>query len=172
MDSSLLRGQRRLVVRKRLRLFVNRYDVFGQSRDPIAFVDAPRNSREVVLYRDDQRGAAVATAKARHENRWLDGFEVTAGEELGLVRAESKWGPRHWFVERPDRESLTGRERSAVGAFFRGIGGLFAVLPARWDFGAFAVHRRFGLPRYVVEISDDDLDRRLVAAQIAILDAY
>jgi hypothetical protein len=34
------------------------------------------------------------------------------------------------------------------------------------------VRRRFGLTRYVVEIKGDDLDRRLVVAQVAIMDAY
>ncbi len=160
-------------MRKRFRLFVNRYDVFGPSPDPIAFVDAPRNSREVLIYRDDLRNTTFATAKARHEHRWLDGFEVSAGESLGLVRAESRWGPRQWVVERPGRDdSLTARERSTFGAFLRGVGGLFALLPASYDFGGFTVRRRFGLTRFVVEIKDDDLDRRLVVAQIAIMDAY
>jgi len=162
-------------VRKRFRLFVNHYDVFGQSPEPIAFVDAPRGGREVLTYRDDRRGTVDVSAKARDEHRWLDGFEVAAGAKLGVVRAESRWGPRQWVVEPAEREPLRARERSALGAFLRGIGGLFALLPSRFDFGAFTVHRRFGLTRYVVEFAADSsstVDPRLVLALVVVLDAY
>lgn len=175
MDSGLLDGQRRLVVRKRLRLWVGVYDVFGQHpKHPIAYARAQRSAPEVTVHRDEGRGPVQFTVRARDSNRPIDALEVAADEPIGVVRAKPNWGPRQWFVEPLAGPAITGRERSVVGSFLRGIGGLLSVIPAHFDFGpAFTVHRRFGVrPRYVVEVNDDTLDRRLVTALVVALDWF
>jgi hypothetical protein len=169
--------QRQLVVRKRLRLFATRYDVLGRpSRDQLAYVDAAHGGPSTV-YRDESRADTLFALRTRahHLPAQCTDVEDPDGRIVGTLRAVTGTGRRVWHLESDDRPTVTGRERSVLGAFLRGV--QFGWLPAHFDFTvdgrpAFTVHRRFGLARYVVEIADDGLDRRLVVAQVVALDAF
>jgi hypothetical protein len=169
----LTTDQRHLLVRKRLRPFADEYDVLVRpSDDLVAFARKSRFAQELTVYRNEGRGEVLLTATMSAPRMVL---EVTADEPIGSIRIEPAWGRRVWHVEPAAGESIRGRERSAVGAFF---GGIFSRVPGHFEFttdarAVFTVRRRFGLRRrFTVEIGDDTLDRRLAVALALALDAF
>lgn len=169
----LTTDQRRLLVRKRLRPFRDEYEVRAEpSGDPVAYARKARFAPELSVYRNDSRAEVLCTARAGTP---VTVIEVEAAEPLGRIRLEQVWGPRVWHVEPAAGEPVRGSERSRIGAV---LGSLFGRVPAHFDFTAdertaFTVRRRFGLHRrYLVDIADDSLDRRLVVAQVLALDAF
>jgi uncharacterized protein YxjI len=187
VDLNTLQAQQTLLVRQRLTLMVNRYEVRvpepgGAAGAVVAFAQQKRMAfrEQVTLYTDESRRHVLAGFKARSVMDLRATYDVTdaSGTPIGLFRKDFARSLLRstWHVEQPGLGSMTGQERNVVVAVIRRFGEL-SFWPYHFDFvrggtPAFTVEKRWGIrDSYVVTIQDDQLDRRLVIAMAVALDA-
>jgi uncharacterized protein YxjI len=188
MDIQQLQALQRLIVRQRVRLMVNQYEVRaaqpdGSEGDLLAFAQQKRLAfkEQVTLYADDTKQQPVLGFKARQVLDLGATYDVTdaGGTPIGLFRKDfAKSLLRStWHVEQPGLGVATGQERNLAVALLRRFVDWLSWLPYHFDFTvdgqlAFSVVKKWGLrDRYVVEVHDPRLDRRLVIAMAVGLDA-
>jgi uncharacterized protein YxjI len=182
-----LQAQTQLIVRQRIRMLVNQYEVRGalpdgSEGDLYAFAQQKRMAfrEQVTLYTDETKQEAVLGFKARQVMDLGATYDVVdaGGTPIGSFRKDfAKSLLRStWLVDQPDLGTVTGAERSMAVAVIRRLIDV-AWLPYHFDFTidgspAFTVEKKFGLrDRYIVNIQDPRLDRRLVATMAIALDA-
>jgi uncharacterized protein YxjI len=183
-----LQAQRQLHIRQRLRLMVNQYEVRavapdGSEGEMLAFAQQKRLAfkEQVTLYSDDTKQQPVLGFRARQVLDLGATYDVTdaAGTPIGLFRKDFGQSLLRstWHVEQPGLGQITGQERSLPVALLRRFVDSLSWLPYHFDFTmngqpAFSVVKKWGLrDRYVVEIHNPQLDRRLVIAMAVGLDA-
>jgi uncharacterized protein YxjI len=188
MELQRLQAEQRLIVRQRVRLMVNQYEVHavqpdGSEGELLAFAQQKRMAfkEQVTLYADDSKQQPVLGFKARQVIDLGATYDVTdaAGNAIGLFRKDFKKSLLRstWIVEQPGLGAATGQERSLVVAVLRRFVDYLSWLPYHFDFTvdgrpAFSVVKKWGLrDRYVVEVQDPRLDRRMVIAMAVALDA-
>lgn len=195
MDLETLQTQQRLLIRQRVRLMVNQYEVRAESPDGsegelIAFAQQKRMAfkEEVTLYSDDDKRHPLFAFKARKVIDLSSAYDVTdpQGKPIGVFRKDFKASllASTWHLEQPGLDVTTGSERNKTVAILRRVWDFIPYvenLPFAWPYHfdftangqeAFSVEKKFGFrDRYVVDIKDPRLDRRLVIAQAVALDA-
>ncbi|WP_329238303.1 hypothetical protein OG417_35570 [Actinoallomurus sp. NBC_01490] len=195
MDFETLQTQQRLLVRQRVRPMVNQYEVHTEAADGsegelVAFAQQKRMAfkEQVTIYTDDTKQHALFGFKARKRLDLASAYDVTdpQGRPIGVFRKDFKASliASTWHLEQPGLGVTTGSERNKTVAILRRVWDFIPyveILPFAWpyhfDFTAdgqetFSVDKRFGLrDRYVIDIKDPRLDRRLVIAQAVALDA-
>jgi uncharacterized protein YxjI len=195
MDFEKLQAQRRLLIRQRITLMVNRYEVHteapgGAEGEMVAFAQQKRMAfkEQVTLYTDESRQFVLAAFRARKVIDLSSTYDITDhnGQPIGNFRKNFKKSlvSSTWHLEQPNLGITTGTERNQFVAVLRRLWNFIPYaenLPFAWpyhfDFTAgdqvvFSVEKKFGLrDRYVVDINDPRLDRRLVIAQAVGLDA-
>ncbi|GLY91875.1 hypothetical protein [Actinoallomurus iriomotensis] len=195
MDFETLQAQQRLLIRQRVRLMVNQYEVHTETADGsegelVAFAQQKRMAfkEEVTIYTDDSKQHPLFAFKARKRLDLASAYDVTdpQGRPIGVFRKDFKASllSSTWHLEQPGLGVTTGSERNKAVAILRRVWDFIPYvdsLPFAWpyhfDFTAdgqetFSVDKKFGLrDRYVVDIKDERLDRRLVIAQAVALDA-
>lgn len=186
MEFQQLQAQQRLLVRQRIRMMVNQYEIHavapdGSEGELLAFAQQKRMAfkEQVTLYTDDTKQQAVLGFKARQVIDLGATYDVTdaAGDPVGLFRKDFKQSLLRstWHVEQPGLGVATGQERNLAVALLRRF--VFSWLPYHFDFVlggqlAFSVVKKWGLrDRYLVEIPNPQFDRRLVMAMAVALDA-
>jgi uncharacterized protein YxjI len=188
VNSGELQAQQRLIVRQRLRLMVNQYEVRAAAPDGseghlLAFAQQKRLAfkEQVTLYTDDSKRQPVLGFKARQVIDIGATYDVTdgGGTPIGLFRKDFAQSLLRstWHVEQPGLGVLTGQETNLVVAVLRRFVDALSWLPYHFEFTVdgqpgFMVTKRWGIrDRYVVDIADPRLDRRLVVAMAVALDA-
>jgi uncharacterized protein YxjI len=189
MELQRLQAEQRLIVRQRVRLMVNQYEVHAVEPDGsegalLAFAQQKRLAfkEQVTLYADDTKQRPVLGFRARQVidlGATYDVFDA-GGAPIGLFRKDFKSSLLRstWHVEQPGFGVVVGQERSMPVAILRRFVDSLSWLPYHFDFvgtggqPAFSVVKKWGLrDRYVVDIHDPRLDRRLVIAMAVGLDA-
>jgi uncharacterized protein YxjI len=188
MELQQLQGVSQLLVRQRVRLMVNQYEIHAAGPDGsegplLAFAQQKRMAfkEQVTLYTDDTKQQPVFGFRARQRIDLGATYDVTdaAGTPIGLFRKDfAKSLLRStWHVEQPGLGVATGQERNIVVAIRRRFVDSLSWLPYHFDFtmngqSAFSVIKKWGLrDRYVVDIHNPHLDRRIVMAMAVGLDA-
>jgi uncharacterized protein YxjI len=186
VDTPTLQRQQTLHLKQRITMMVNQYEVLasdssGNPGEVVAFAQQKRMAlkEQVNLYTDTSRSQILAGFKARQVIDLGATYDVTdsSGAPIGTFRKDFAKSllQSTWHLEQPSVGVITGRERSLPVALLRRF--LFGFLPYHFDFvrhgvPAFSVTRKFALrDRYVITISDPELDRRLVIAMAVALDA-
>ena len=166
---------------------VNQYEVHGARPDGsegelYAFAQQKRMAfrEQVTLYADETKQEPVLGFKARQVMDLGATYDVVdaGGSPVGSFRKDFAKSLLRttWHVEQPGLGTATGSERSMAVAIIRRLVEA-AWLPYHFDFlidgrPAFTVEKKWGLrDRYVVNIQDPQLDRRLVTAMAIGLDA-
>ncbi|HEY8456193.1 MAG TPA: hypothetical protein VIL34_11385 [Actinopolymorphaceae bacterium] len=185
----MLQAQRRLLVRQRVRMMVNQYEVHvpgpdGESEAAmVAFAQQKRLAfrEQVTIYTDDSKQKPLLSFKARQALDLGATYDVfdQFGNQIGLFRKDfgSSLLRSTWHLEQPQLGTVTGRERNQLVAILRRFVDGLDWLPYHFDFTngdqpAFSVDKKWALrDRYVVDIADPWLDRRLVIAMAVALDA-
>ena len=189
MDLQRLQAETRLIVRQRVRLMVNQYEVHAAEPDGsegplLAFAQQKRMAfkEQVTLYADDTKQQPVLGFKARQVMDLGATYDVTdaGGTPIGLFRKDfAKSLLRStWILEQPGVGEATGQERNMWVAVLRRFVDSLSWLPYHFDFvygdgrTAFSVVKKWGLrDKYLVTIHDPRLDRRMVIAMAVGLDA-
>ena len=189
MQLQQLQGLQELIVRQRIRMMVNQYEVHaagpdGSEAGMVAFAQQKRMAfkEQVTLYTDDTKQQPVLGFKARSVMDLGATYDVTdpGGAPIGLFRKDFKKSLLRstWIVEQAGMPPATGQERSQLVAILRRFVESLSFLPYHFDFvyeggqPAFSVVKKWGLrDKYVVSIQDPRLDRRLVIAMAVGLDA-
>ncbi|MFC7549065.1 hypothetical protein [Plantactinospora sp. GCM10030261] len=188
MDLAQLQAQRQLLIRQRIRMMVNQYEVHAVAPDGsegglLAFAQQKRLAfkEQVTLYTDDRKQQPVLGFKARQVMDLGATYDVTdaGGSPIGLFRKDWKASLLRstWHVEQPGLGVAVGQERSLPVALLRRFVDSLSWLPYHFDFTmngqvAFSVVKKWGLrDRYTIDINHPQLDRRLVIAMAVALDA-
>ncbi|WP_307797216.1 hypothetical protein [Actinomadura barringtoniae] len=195
LEIEKLQQHSRFLVRQRVRLMVNQYEVHVENTDGseggmVAFAQQKRMAfkEQVTLYSDDSKSYAFMGFKARKRIDLASAYDITdaAGQPIGVFRKDFKKSllASTWHLEQPGLGVATGSERNKFVAILRRVWDVIPYaesLPFAWpyhfDFYAgdqivFSVEKKFGFrDRYLVDIKDSRLDRRLVIAQAVGLDA-
>nr|WP_244994500.1 hypothetical protein [Actinomadura coerulea] len=174
---------------------VNQYEVHAEGPDGgegelLAFAQQKRLAfkEQVTLYSDDSKTRPILGFKARKRIDLASAYDITDahGQPIGVFRKDFKKSllASTWHLEQPGLGLTTGSERNKLVAVLRRVWQFIPYvenLPFAWpyhfDFYAgdqvvFSVEKKFGFrDRYIVEINDPRLDRRLVIAQAVGLDA-
>jgi uncharacterized protein YxjI len=183
-----LQTQQQLIVRQRIRLMVNQYEVHGVGPDGgengvLAFAQQKRLAfkEQVTLYTDDTKQTPVLGFKARQVMDLGATYDVTdaSGVPIGLFRKNFKESLLRstWHLEQPAYGEMIGRETNVTVAILRRFVDSLSWLPYHFEFlvgdrPAFSVVKKWGLrDKYVVTIHDPQIDRRLVTAMAVALDA-
>ena len=183
-----LQHQPQLIVRQRVRMMVNQYEIHavapdGSEAGMLAMAQQKRMAfkEQVTLYADDTKTTPVLGFKARQVLDLGATYDVTdgAGSPIGLFRKNFKESLLRstWHLEQPGYGEMIGRETNVTVAILRRFIDSLSWLPYHFQFlldgrPAFDVVKKWGLrDRYVVTIHDPQLDRRLVAAMSVALDA-
>jgi uncharacterized protein YxjI len=187
VDISTLQAQQTLLVRQRITLMVNRYEVrtadsAGTPGAMIGFAEQKRMTlkEQVTLYTDESKSGVLAAFKARKVLDLGATYDVTdsSGASVGLFRKDFARSLLRstWHVEQPGWGSAIGQERNLAVALLRRFADL-TFWPYHFDFmkdgvAAFSVEKKWGIrDTYVVTINDPALDRRVVVAMAVALDA-
>jgi uncharacterized protein YxjI len=188
VDFNQLQAQPRLLVRQRVRLAVNQYEVHtvapdGSEGEMVAFAQQKRMAfkEQVTIYTDDSKQHPFMGFKARKRIDLGATYDITDhnGAPIGNFRKDFKQSLLRstWHLEQPGLGITTGQERKPVVAILRRFVDSLSWLPYHFDFRAgeqivFSVVKKWGLrDRYLVDIQDPRLDRRLIIAQAIALDA-
>ncbi len=188
VTADTLQHQQTLVVRQRVRLMVNQYEIHAAGPDGteaglLAFAQQKRMAfkEQVTLYTDDTKTTPVLGFKARQVMDLGATYDITdaTGTPIGLFRKDFKQSLLRstWILEQPGYGEMTGQETNQVVAILRRFVEALSWLPYHFDFTvagrpAFSVVKKWGLrDKYIVTIHDPSLDRRLVAAMSVALDA-
>lgn len=183
-----LQSQRQLIVRQRVRMMVNQYEVRaaradGSEGELLAFAQQKRLAirEQVTLYADDAKQQAVLGFKARQAFDLAATYDVVdaAGAPIGLFRKDFRASLLRttWHLEQPGLGAMRGQERNVSVAVLRRLFEDLDWLPYHFDFEiggqpAFSVVKKWGLrDRYVVDVHSPQVDRRLVIAMTVALDA-
>lgn len=168
-------------------MMVNQYEVRGAQPDGsegelYAFAQQKRMAfrEQVTLYTDENKQEPVLGFKARQVMDLRATYDVVdaGGSPVGSFRKDFAKSLLRttWHVEQPGLGTATGVERSMPVALVRRFTDL-DWLPYHFDFlidgqPAFSVEKKWGLrDKYVVNVQDPRLDRRLVVAMAIGLDA-
>ncbi|MFI9747659.1 hypothetical protein [Streptomyces sp. NPDC052494] len=190
----LAQSQHRFLVRQKVTMMANRYLVHtagpdGEEAELVAFAHQKRMAlkEHVTFYTDASQKQILFTFRARQVIDLGATYDVhgASGTRLGGFRKDfgASLLRSTWHLNRAgEAQETTGQERN------RTVG----LLRRAWEFLPFtdlvpfvvpyhfaeagrpvmSVEKRFGLrDRYVVEIADPELDRRLAIAQAVALDA-
>ncbi|MEU6034484.1 hypothetical protein ABZ801_03680 [Actinomadura sp. NPDC047616] len=195
MDVDELQAQTRFLVRQRVRLMVNQYEVRlaaadGSEGELVAFAQQKRMAfkEQVTLYTDDSKTRPFVSFKARKVIDLGGAYDVADehGGPIGVFRKDFRRSllSSTWHLEQPGVGTATGTERNQAVAVLRRVWEFLPFVsnvpfawPYHFDFAvdgrpAFSVEKKFALrDRYVIDIADPALDRRLVIAQAVALDA-
>lgn len=195
VDDERFQAQSRLLIRQRIRLMVNQYEVHAEAPDGsegelLAFAQQKRMAfkEQVTLYSDDSKTTPILGFKARKRIDLASAYDITDahGRPIGVFRKDFKKSllASTWHLEQPGLGVATGSERNKAVALVRRVWQFVPfvdAIPFAWpyhfDFVAgdqvvFSVEKKMGIrDRYVVDIKDPRLDRRLVIAQAVALDA-
>lgn len=188
MELQRLQAQQRLIVRQRIRMMVNQYEVHevapdGSEGPLLAFAQQKRMAfkEQVTLYTDDTKQRPVLGFRARKVLDLGATYDVVDadGNPIGLFRKDFARSLLRstWHVEQPGVGASTGQERNMAVAILRRFVDSLSWLPYHFDFTidgrpGFSVVKKWGLrDRYVVDIHDPRIDRRLVIAMAVGLDA-
>jgi uncharacterized protein YxjI len=188
VDFNKLQAQQGFLVRQRVRLAVNQYEVHtvapdGSEGEMVAFAQQKRLAfkEQVTIFTDDSKQYPFLGFKARQALDLGATYDITDhnGAPIGNFRKDFKQSLLRstWHLEQPGLGVTTGQERSPVVSILRRFVDSLSWLPYHFDFRAgeqvvFSVDKKWGLrDRYLVEIQDGRLDRRLVIAQAIALDA-
>ncbi|SBT50922.1 LURP-one-related/scramblase family protein [Micromonospora auratinigra] len=188
MQPDSLQSQQQFFVRQRIRMMVNQYEVRAVNPDGtegalLAFAQQKRLAfkEQVTIYTDDSKQYPLLGFKARQRLDLGATYDVTdhAGNPIGLFRKDFAQSLLRstWHVEQSGLPQITGQERSMPVALLRRFVDSLSWLPYHFDFVAggqpvFSVIKKWGLrDRYVVEIQQPQIDRRLVIAMAVGLDA-
>ncbi|MEU7926632.1 hypothetical protein [Micromonospora sp. NPDC049801] len=175
-------------IRQRLRMMVNQYEVRavapdGSEGELLAFAQQKRLAfkEQVTIYTDDSKQQPLLGFKARQRIDLGATYDVTdaAGNPIGLFRKDFAQSLLRstWHVEQAGLPQVTGQERSLPVALLRRFVDSLSWLPYHFDFLAggqpvFSVVKKWGLrDKYVVEVQNPQIDRRLVIAMAVALDA-
>jgi uncharacterized protein YxjI len=180
---------RRLIVRQKLTMMQNRYVVHaagpdGVSEGPIVgFAEQKRLAfkEQVTIYTDESRQWVLAGFKARKVLDLGSGYDVLdhAGQPIGSFRKDfgASLLRSTWHLEQPGIPPIVGQETNMTVAILRRFMESLSWLPYHFAFTvngytSFTVDKQWGLrDRYIVDIPDPNLDRRLVIAMAVALDA-
>ena len=189
MNPQQLQALRRLIVRQKLTFMQNRYVVHlagpdGYSDGPVVgFAEQKRLAfkEQVTIYTDESKHAVLGGFKARKVIDLGSGYDVldAAGNPIGMFRKDfgSSLVRSTWHLEQPGIPPIIGQERSTAVAVLRRFAESLSWLPYHFDFTVnghpvFSVDKQWGLrDRYIVDIPDPNLDRRVVIAMAIALDA-
>ncbi|MBM0205080.1 hypothetical protein JNW90_20010 [Micromonospora sp. STR1s_5] len=188
MQLDNLQGQHQFHIRQRLRMMVNQYEVRAVSPDGTegelqAFAQQKRLAfkEQVTIYTDDSKQQPLLGFKARQRIDLGATYDVTdaAGNPIGLFRKDFAQSLLRstWHVEQSGLPQVTGQERSMPVALLRRFVDSLSWLPYHFDFTAngqpvFTVVKKWGLrDKYIVEVQNPQIDRRLVIAMAVALDA-
>ncbi|MGC4792669.1 hypothetical protein ACLQ3H_00995 [Micromonospora saelicesensis] len=188
MQLDNLQGQHQFHIRQRLRMMVNQYEVRAVSPDGtegelLAFAQQKRLAfkEQVTIYTDDSKQQPLLGFKARQRIDLGATYDVTdaAGNPIGLFRKDFAQSLLRstWHVEQGGLSQVTGQERSMPVALLRRFVDSLSWLPYHFDFTAngqpvFTVVKKWGLrDKYIVEVQNPQIDRRLVIAMAVALDA-
>jgi uncharacterized protein YxjI len=183
-----LQTQAQLILRQRVRLMVNQYEVHAVAPDGteaglLAFAQQKRMAfkEQVTLYTDDTKQTPVLGFKARQVMDLGATYDITdsGGTPIGLFRKNFKESLLRstWHLEQPGYGEMIGRETNLAVAVLRRFVDSLSWLPYHFEFlicdrPAFSVVKKWGLrDKYVVTIHDPQLDRRLITAMAVALDA-
>jgi uncharacterized protein YxjI len=174
---------------------VNQYEVHTEAPDGsegelAAFAQQKRMAfkEQVTLYADAAKQQPFIAFKARKRIDLASAYDINdaAGRPIGMFRKDFKRSlvSSTWHLEQPGLDVATGTERNQTVAILRRVWNFIPFvdsLPFAWpyhfdfligDQPAFSVEKKFALrDRYIVDIKDPALDRRLVIAQAVALDA-
>jgi uncharacterized protein YxjI len=187
VDTATLQAQQTFLVKQRITLMINRYEVWtadssGSPLSQVAFVEQKRMTlkEQVTLYTDERKSAVLGAFKARKVIDLSGSYDVTdgSGGPIGLFRKDFARSLLRstWHVEQPGQATTTGQERSLLVASIRRFTDI-TFLPYHFDFvrdgaAVFSVDKKWGIrDKYVVSIGDPRIDRRLVIAMAVGLDA-
>ncbi|HET6478933.1 MAG TPA: hypothetical protein VFG35_02670 [Actinoplanes sp.] len=188
MTVDALQTQQQLIVRQRVRLMVNQYEIHAVTPDGgeaglLAFAQQKRMAfkEQVTLYTDDKKTTPVLGFKARQVIDLGATYDVVDadGAPIGLFRKNFKESliRSTWHLDQPGFGEMIGRETNIWVAVLRRFVDSLSWLPYHFDFviadrPVFSVVKKWGLrDRYLVTIHDPRVDRRLVAAMSVALDA-
>jgi uncharacterized protein YxjI len=195
MDFEKLQAQQRLLIRQRITFMVNRYEVHtagpnDSEGEMVAFAQQKRLAfkEQVTLYTDAGKQFVLAAFKARKVIDLASTYDVTDhnGQPIGNFRKDFGRSliSSTWHLEQPGLGVTTGTERNQFVAILRRMWNFIPYvenLPFAWPYHfdftggdqvVFSVEKKFGIrDRYVVDIRDSRLDRRLVIAMAVGLDA-
>lgn len=191
MTIDTLQAQSRFLIGQKITALVNRYSVSTQDGRTVAVVQQKRFSfkEEVVFYGDEDRRSPLFRFRARSVLDLGATYDVTdpAGRLLGSFRKDFARSLLRstWHVEPVGLPPLVGRERSTGVAIARRVwevvpyvDALPFAIPYHFDFVAdggqpvFSVEKKVSLrDRYVLELHEGALDRRLAIAMAVALDA-
>jgi uncharacterized protein YxjI len=188
VSSDILQAQQQLIVRQRIRMMVNQYEVHavgpgGSESGVVAFAQQKRMAfkEQVTLYSDDTKQVPLLGFKARQVMDLGATYDVTdaAGTPIGLFKKNFRESLLRttWHLEQPGYGVMTGQETNLAVALLRRFVESLSWLPYHFEFtvdgrAAFSVVKKWGLrDKYVVTIHDPQIDRRLVTAMAVALDA-
>ncbi|MCX4985627.1 hypothetical protein [Streptomyces sp. NBC_00572] len=192
----LAQTQHRFLVRQKVTLMANRYLVHtmgadGEEGELVAFAHQKRMAlkEHVTFYTDESQRQVLFTFKARQVLDLGATYDVhgASGTRLGGFRKNfgASLLRSTWHLSREGGEGeMTGQERSEALALLRRAWEFLPftdllpfVVPYHFDFtesgrSVMSVDKLLGLrDRYVLDIADPELDRRLAIAQAVALDA-
>jgi uncharacterized protein YxjI len=191
MDLATLQAQPALTVRQKITAFVNRYIVTvptasGEEGEQVAFVEQKRLAfrEEVTFFTDESKTTPLFKFKARQILDVGATYDVTAadGTPIGIFRKDFKKSLLRstWHLEQGDLVAV-GSERSQLIAILRRVWDLFEDLPFffkyHFDFVSgdkpvMSVDKTALIrDRYLIDIKEPTLDRRLAIAMAVALDA-
>ena len=185
MDDAQLAQHSRFWVAQKFTLMVNRYTVSvagtdGSVGEEVCFVEQKRMTfKEEVMFR--RGGAPYFRFKARRIMDLGATYDVTLpdGTPIGLFRKDFGRSLLRstWHLEQPGLPEVTGQERSLAVALLRRVQDTIP-LPFHFEFASKEGHPIMSLTRkmalrdkYLLEIHDQVLDRRLAIAMAVALDA-
>jgi uncharacterized protein YxjI len=188
MSTEFLQQQQQLIVRQRVRLMVNQYEIRATNPDGtegalLGFAQQKRLAfkEQVTFYTDDSRQTPVFGFRARQALDLGATYDVVDADGRPVGSFRKNFGMSllrsTWHLEQPAVGTLTGQESNVLVAVLRRFVDSLSWLPYHFEFTAngqphFTVVKKWGLrDRYVVTIHQPALDRRLVAAMAVALDA-
>src|SRR3954451_4099649 len=191
MDLETLQQQRRLLMRQKLTFMVNRYVISaeapgGGEGEMVAFAEQKRLAfrEEVTLYTSEARTAVLCRFKARQVLDVSGTYDVwdDQGAQVGLFRKDfAKSLMRStWHLEQPGITAV-GQERSSAVAIGRRVWEMVSdvpfFIPYHFDFTAgdreiMSLDKTTNFrDRYLLDMPEATLDRRLAIAVAVALDA-
>ncbi|GAA3872920.1 hypothetical protein [Streptomyces sedi] len=195
MESDRLQAVNRMILAQRVRLAVNQYEISeeapgGGQGELIAFAQQKRLAlKERVTFWHDTERSRVFGGFAHRQVVDLGGtYDVTGADGETVVGTFSKDFKKSltrstWHLDQPGLPTMTGSERNKKVAVARRVARFIPVVD---DLPIWAYHFDFHLEgtlalsvsrkrtvrdRYLVEIHEPRLDRRLVVALAVALDA-
>lgn len=192
MDLEQLQAATRFTLRQKITPMVNRYVVAvaasdGSEGEPVAFVEQKRMAfkEEVTFFADEARTQALFRFKARSIMDFGATYDVTAidGQPIGLFRKDARKSflRSTWHLEQ-GAQSAVGQERSPAVAIIRRLWEMVSdipfFIPYHFDFTTAEGGRIMSVDktttfrdRYLIEVHEPALDRRLAIAMAVALDA-